>query len=91
MCLTDKGDFASRFERKEKNRNNFSISKSQDPDQSAELLEAAREKRRAERGERREERREKTEERPQEDARCLHMRPPEVPTEGGTAQKRVGP
>ena len=46
---------------------------------------------REERGGRREERREKTEERPKEAARGPQMRPPEVPPEGGTAQKRVGP
>ena len=40
---------------------------------------------REERGRAREERREKTEERPKEAARGPQMRPPEVPTEGGTA------
>ena len=36
-------------------------------------------------------RREKTEEMPKEAARGPQMKPPEVPTEGGTSQKRVGP
>ena len=46
---------------------------------------------REERREKREETREKTEDRPKEAARGPKMRPPEVPPEGGTAQKRVGP
>ena len=46
---------------------------------------------REEGAEKREERREKTKARPKEAARGPQMRPPEVPTEGGTAQKRVGP
>ena len=45
------------------NRNNCSISKSQDLDQSAELVESAGEKRRAEKGERREERGDRREKR----------------------------